>query len=434
MIHLIGIKGSGMSALACLLHDRKESIQGSDINDSLFTEHGLQERGIRVVPFGTTSYKKNDIVIIGNAFSDNHEEVKNAKKAGSLVTRYHDARAALASETPSIAISGTHGKTTTTGWMSHVFKHQRPIQYLIGDGTGKGESNPSHFVFEACEYKNHFLSYSPDYVFITNVEWDHPDYFTSYEQVKEAFLSFGKRAKKAVIVCGEDAQLVLWLRQKGLTVYTYGLNASADLYASAIKTDEKGTSFRVGGRDLGNHDTVFIPFHGNHQILNALAVLFASDIYGLNREKTLASLATFPGVKRRFELSKAGTNVIVNDYAHHPTEIKATLDSVQKRFPKKTIVAIFQPHTYTRTEAFRYEFEEALKAANEVYLCDIFGSAREGAGNVNAKEWASASGFHFLSEKDVTPLLSFEESVLCFMGAGDIEKHLQAYTRQKKAT
>ena len=205
--HLIGIKGSGMSALAHILYDMGHVVQGSDIEETLFTQIGLEAKGMTLYPFGKSMIEPDMTVIIGNAFKDDHIEVIKAKEIGAKCVRYHDFLGSLASGFTSIAISGTHGKTTTTGLLSHILRLNHPTSYLIGDGTGKGVENSEYFVFEACEYQRHFLAYHPDYAIITNIEHDHPDYFKDIDDVLDAFNTFVSQCKKMVIACGDDSEV-----------------------------------------------------------------------------------------------------------------------------------------------------------------------------------------------------------------------------------
>ena len=179
-----------MSALAHILYDMGYEVQGSDIEETLFTQIGLEAKGMKLYPFGHSHIDPDMTVIIGNAFKDDHVEVVLAKEVGATCIRYHDFLGSLAGNFTSIAISGTHGKTTTTGLLSHVLRLNHKTSFLIGDGTGQGVKSSEYFVFEACEYQRHFLAYHPDYAIITNIEHDHPDYFKDIDDVLDAFNTF----------------------------------------------------------------------------------------------------------------------------------------------------------------------------------------------------------------------------------------------------
>ncbi|MEC5421896.1 UDP-N-acetylmuramate--L-alanine ligase [Virgibacillus sp. C22-A2] len=422
--HFIGIKGTGMSALAHILHDSGESVQGSDVEKRFFTQEALEDKGIPIFPFSERNIKEDYTVIAGNAFSDDHLEIKESKRQGVTYYRYHEFLGEWLKQFTSIAVTGAHGKTSTTGLLAHVLNGTFPISYLIGDGTGTGHVDSQYFVFEACEYRRHFLQYEPDYAIMTNIDFDHPDYFTSIDDVFDAFQSMADRVKKGIIACGDDEQLQQ-IQAKVPVVY-YGFAASNDFQAQNVKEVENGTEFDVFVRNT-YYDTFMIPMFGDHNILNALSVIAICHYEGIDAED-IKKLNSFKGVKRRFTEKIVDQQVLIDDYAHHPIEITATIDSARKKYPDKEIVAIFQPHTFTRTKMFLQEFADSLSQADHVYLCDIFGSAREDAGKLtiqDLQELIKDSSILDLSHTDV--LTTYKDSVLIFMGAGDIQKFQQAY-------
>ena len=187
LYHFVGIKGSGMSALALILHDKGYTVQGSDIKKYFFTQKNLEEAEIPMYLFDKDNIKEGMTIIAGNAFPDSHEEIARAKELGLPIKRYHDFLGEFSNNYKSIAITGSHGKTSTTGLLAHVLSGIKETSYLIGDGTGSGEREAEYFVLEACEYRRHFLAYETDYAIITNIDFDHPDYFESIEDVEDAF-------------------------------------------------------------------------------------------------------------------------------------------------------------------------------------------------------------------------------------------------------
>ncbi|TDM39732.1 UDP-N-acetylmuramate--L-alanine ligase [Macrococcoides goetzii] len=429
LYHFVGIKGSGMSALAHILFDMGEQVQGSDIEKEFFTEIGLRDKGITILPFNAVNIKEGMTVIAGNAFPDDHEEIVRAKALGLEVIRYHKFLGDFMSRYISVAVTGAHGKTSTTGLLSHVMNGDKKTSFLIGDGTGMGMSGSEYFAFEACEYRRHFLSYSPDYAIITNVDFDHPDYFKSLEDVFSAFQEMSYKVKKAIVACGDDENL------KGLKadvpIYYYGLGEHNKVTAKNVESVDNGTTFDVyiDGKFIDHFKT---PMFGNHQVLNALAVITICYLEDLDMAAIKDALATFGGVKRRFSEKKFGTQILIDDYAHHPTEIKATLESASKKYPNKEIVAVFQPHTFSRTSAFLQEFADSLKVADKTYLCDIFGSARESAGELTIKDLQTLiPNAELISETSVAQLNTHENSVIIFMGAGDIQKVQKSYENLK---
>jgi UDP-N-acetylmuramate--alanine ligase len=429
--HFIGIKGTGMSSLAQILHDSGEKVQGSDVDKQFFTQEALDEKNIPILPFSEDNIKDNYTIIAGNAFSDDNIEIQEAKRKGLKFYRYPEFLGEWLKQYTSIAVTGAHGKTSTTGLLAHVLNETFPISYLIGDGTGKGHVESQYFAFEACEYRRNFLQYEPDYAIMTNIDFDHPDYFTSVDDVFNAFQSMADRVKKGIIACGDDEYLQQ-IQAKVPVVY-YGFAASNDFQAQNITETEQGTTFDVFVRNT-YYDTFMIPMFGNHNILNALAVIAICHYEGIGAEH-IKNLATFTGVKRRFTEKRIGDQILVDDYAHHPIEIKATIESARKKYPNKSIVAIFQPHTFTRTETFLREFAESLKPADYVYLCDIFGSAREKNGELaieDLMELIEGSSILDLNQTDV--LSKYKDSVLVFMGAGDIQKFEKSYEQTLKDT
>ncbi|MFD2211188.1 UDP-N-acetylmuramate--L-alanine ligase [Virgibacillus halophilus] len=422
--HFIGIKGTGMSALAQILYDSGENVQGSDIEKRFFTQAALEEKQIPIYPFTEDNIKEGFTVIAGNAFADDHVEIVRAKELGVTFYRYHEFLGEWLKQYTSIAVTGAHGKTSTTGLLAHVLDQTFPISYLIGDGTGKGHVESKYFVFEACEYRRHFLNYKPDYAIMTNIDFDHPDYYSSINDVFDAFQSMADNVKRGIIACGDDMELQK-IQAKVPVVY-YGFQSGNDFQAQNVAETDNGTTFDVFVRNTF-YDTFHIPMYGNHHILNALSVIAMCHYEGLQAD-SIKKISTFEGVKRRFTEKTIGSQVIIDDYAHHPREISATIESARKKYPNKNIVAIFQPHTFTRTKTFLQEFADSLNAADSVYLCDIFGSAREQSGQLTIDDLQKRVDNSVILELDRTEILSeHHDSVLIFMGAGDIQKFQKAY-------
>lgn len=414
-----------MSALARILHDMGYEVQGSDVEKYFFTQVPLEEANIRMLPFNRENIKEGMTVIAGNAFPDTHEEIEEANKQSIRVIRYHDFLGELMQKYTSIAVTGSHGKTSTTGLLAHVIEKAMPTAFLIGDGTGKGVKDASYFVFEACEYRRHFLQYEPDYAIMTNIDFDHPDYFANIDDVFSAFQEMAMQVKKAIIAFGDDEQLQKI--QADVPVLFYGFGEGNDFQARNIEKSTEGTKFDAFVRNEF-YARFEIPTFGDHNILNALSIIALSHYEELDVTIVKEQLKTFEGVKRRFSEKKMGNQVLIDDYAHHPVEIKATIEAARQKYPERNIVAVFQPHTFTRTQMFLEEFAETLGAADEVFLCDIFGSARENHGKLSIDDLlVKIDGAKILKETDTSPLLEKEDSVLIFMGAGDIQKFQKAY-------
>lgn len=424
--HFVGIKGSGMSALALILHQKGFKVQGSDVEKYFFTQRDLELANIKILPFDEKNITDDLIIIAGNAFPDTNEEIQEALKKGLQVIRYHRFLGDFMELYTSVAVTGSHGKTTTTGLLAHVLSGLKPTSYLIGDGTGHGEKDAEFFAFEACEYRRHFLSYKPDYAILLNVDFDHPDYYESIDDVFSAFQTFSEGVKKGIVAFGDDP----YLRkvESKVPVYYYGVDETDDFQAKNIERTTIGSHFEVYYQDklIGKFT---VPAFGFHNVMNALSVISISYLEGLDMEKVATEMATFSGVKRRFSQKKVADMVIVDDYAHHPAEIKATIDAARQKYPSKEIIAVFQPHTFTRTIALMDDFAKSLDLADNVYLCDIFGSARENAGTVKIEDLGSKveKGGTVLNIDDMSPLLNHEDAVVIFMGAGDVQKFEVAY-------
>jgi UDP-N-acetylmuramate--alanine ligase len=375
-------------------------------------------------PFDAKNVLKLDrgfVVVASNAYPDSHEEITECLDKGFRFYRYHQFLGELIRPFTSISVTGTHGKTTTAGLMAHVFGGLAPVSYIVGDGTGKGGINNRYFILESCEYRRHFLSYHPDYAVITNVDFDHPDYFSGFHDVRDAFLQMAAQVKKGIIACGDDPGVRTLVFR--CPVLYYGMGETNDLVASHVISDIGGTSFDVSyqGRHIGRFE---IPLHGDHNVLNSLAVIGAALLESLDLDGVANGLKTFRGVRRRFAEKPMGSNILIDDYAHHPAEVTATIRAAKDKYPARKLVAVFQPHTYTRLKHFLAGFADSLFEADEIYVCDIFGSAREEEGDVTVHDLLKLlPQARHLTRETVHQLENYQDSVLLFMGAGDIQKY-----------
>ncbi|MGO2908363.1 MAG: UDP-N-acetylmuramate--L-alanine ligase [Leuconostoc citreum] len=429
--YFIGIKGTGMGPLAQILHDQGNTVLGSDIDSYTYTQAPLEAAGIKILPFSADNVDRyaDAIFVRGNAFNDDHVEVQRALTLSVKMISYPDAVQEQIAQTTSIAVAGAHGKTSTTGLLAHVVKNIAPTSYLIGDGTGRGVPNSQFFVVEADEYRRHFKDYAPDYAILTNIDFDHPDYYEDINDVTRAFSDFANHVKKAIFAWGDDPHLRLL--QPKADVYYYGTNSEQDDFvATNIRKSTQGSHFDVvfRGQSLGEFS---VPLFGQHSILNALSVIAVAYMEKMDLSLIKSFLMTYQGVKRRFSEKQIADITVIDDYAHHPTEIDATLDAARQKYPNKQIIAIFQPHTYSRVIAYKDEFAKSLEAADKVYLANIFGSAREKQGAVTSAEiGAEISKFGGIIEEDnMSLLMPYENAVMVFMGAGDIEKYEFAYEK-----
>mgnify|MGYP001049407345 CR=1 FL=1 len=369
MIYFIGIKGTGMSALACMLNDLGHEVAGSDLENHYFTEEELIKRNIKIDAFNKNNIKDNMTVIIGNAFDEDFLEVVEARNNKTCECfRYHEYLGELMKNYTSFSIAGSHGKTTTTGMLSSMLNTVEDTAYLIGDGTGHIGKSSTNMVVESCEFRRHFLSYFPDYAVITNIEIDHVDYFKSTEDYLSAYQEFCGNVKKAIVIFGDDDECRKLKIDK--EHYFYGLNENNDVIAKNIVENHDSMSFDLYFKG----DFVYrfnLNYVARHLLWNSLAVITIGLLRNISPQKIEEGLNSFKGVKRRYVVEKHGDNIFIDDYAHHPTEVKVTIDTTRLRNPDKKIIAIFKPHRVSRVYYFRNQFKEALDLADKVYLCDF---------------------------------------------------------------
>jgi len=414
--YLIGIKGAGMCALALILNDMGYEVLGSDVTEKIFIEDSLKAKGIKILPFSYLNLKEDYHVIVGSAYYNNHEEYHRAKEMNLIVDEYSKFLGKLAKEFTSIAVTGTHGKTTTSKIIKSIFKNQKKITYLIGDGEGGYHTDSNHFIFEACEYKEHFLNYHPDYAIITNIEYDHVDYFKTRESYNHAFEKFMKQVKNKVIIFGDGDYKV----NKNDKIITYGLSEDNDVIAKNVKQSQEGFEFDlyIFNKYQASYNLPFFGYHNLYNLLGGLAIAF---LEGLDLNIIQKSLTTFENAKRRFSIIEYKGQIIIDDYAHHHNEIEASINAVKQKYPNREIVSIFQPHTYTRLQAFLEPLGVALNKSDIVYVCDVFASVREDKPLIDSMSLVDiCDNGHLLAEDSIKKLSEHKDAILLFMGAGDI--------------
>ena len=372
MYYFIGIKGAGMSALAVILKQLGYEVVGSDVDKHFFTEAGLIENGIPFGSYNADNIKNGMTIIKGASIKDDNIELVKARELGLEIFEYNEMVGNLTSQFKTICVAGCHGKTTTTNMFS-VALNTRGISYLIGDGTGYANRHGEYFALESCEYKRHFLAYHPYYAVITNIDLDHVDYFKNMQDVIDAYSEYANKAEKMVIACGDDPYTRLIDCNKAL--FYYGIGEGNDILAKNVEYSEDGTSFDVFVEDnyYGHFD---LPFYGKHMVLNALAVISVCYYERYDAKEVARQLKSFKGAARRFNEEKIGSVVVIDDYAHHPQEVKVTLKAARQKYPDKKIVAVFQPHTFSRTQEFKDDIAKVLSNADASYVLDIF-PARE---------------------------------------------------------
>ncbi len=424
MVHFIGIKGSGMASLACILYDLGEQVNGSDIEKYIFTQAPLEERGIEITSFDEKNIHEHDTVIIGNAFDESNAEVAKAKSMSNVVCYYyHEYLGKMLKNYVSICIAGTHGKTTTTGMMSHMLSTVAPTGYLIGDGTGEMHQDSKYFVLESCEYQRHFMAYHPDYAIITNIDLDHVDYYKDLADYCSAFEAFANQTKKACIVYGDDPNIAKLHIQ--CPIVRYGCEKGNDVRALNFSEDAQGMRFDVEyqGQFFGHFE---FPFVGVHLLWNSLSVIALGICEGLSAKQIQDGLKSFCGVKRRFNIEEDNDLVYIDDYAHHPTAIRVTIEAARIRYPHKKIVAIFKPDRYSRIYAFMNDFAASLATADEIVLCPFpENAAKEEGIDIDIYDLAALlpqARVMTENEENAAILAQEKEAVLLFMSSKDIYK------------
>lgn len=425
--YCIGIKGSGMATLAEILFDLGHEVSGyDDYKEHKFTQEGLDKRGIKIYYDSTHDIPKDTIVTYSKAFSVDHPEIKRVKSLGLKIIAYNELLGKLSSEFKTIGVSGTHGKTTTSTMISHVLGETKGCNYFIGDGSGFADRKNELFTLESCEFNRHFLAYHPYYAIVTNIELEHTECYKDIDEIIKTFEEFANKAHH-VIACGDDKN-VRKMNLKNDVTY-YGFDDCNDVVCKNVTLDENGSKFDVyiKGKLYGHFD---IPLFGNHMILNALACITVCNMEGVDKEKIHTLLHTFKNAKRRFKEKKFGSVVTIDDYAHHPTEIKVTIQSARQKYPNKEIVAVFLPNTYSRTKALMNDFISALKTADKAYVMDIHcdRERKEDYPGVSSDEIIkNVPNAEKISLDTVDKLLKHKNAAICFMSCTNIYELLDKY-------
>ena len=445
-VHFIGIGGSGLSAIARLLLERGDTVTGSDRTLSSFAIE-LQKAGATVyVGHHPRNVTGADYVVRSSAIHDDNPEVNAARLAKIPVYKRADFLGQLMADKTGIAVAGTHGKTTTTAMIAWVLTElQRDPSFIIGStminlGVNAHAGEGNTFVIEADEYDRMFLGLKPRIEVVTNLEHDHPDCYPTYEDMHAAFESFVDLlpADGTLIVCADDsgaASLISQARKAGKAVIGYAIQGEMTIMSPSwiqARTLEMnslgGYRFQVLSNLSGENTSMKVDLQvpGEHNVRNALAVLAVVEILGLPAQKAAEALAKFSGTGRRFEIRGEANGVtVIDDYAHHPTEIMATLAAARARYPDRRIWAVWQPHTYSRTQTLFAEFSRAFKDADEVIVSEVYASREPlqeftSAEVVSAMPHASARYIRTLKEISHYLIKQLQPGdVLLVLSAGD---------------
>jgi len=391
-----------LSAIAKVLHERGEVVTGSDQAPSPYAQ-ALEALGVPVTyGHAASNVAGARLVLISSAVSEDNPEVVAARQAGVPVVRREQYFHELTAGFRTVAVAGTHGKTTTTAMIAWILDQAgRDPSYIIGGvatdlGTNAHAGKGIEFVVEADEYDRAFLGLTPSVAVVTNIEHDHPDCYPTYEDLRSAFDAFATHVQDLLVACGDNPAAAS-LDPGSVRRTTFGLHSPADWRATDVRpVSGGGSTFTAWHHDL-RLGSVTLAQPGEHNVSNALGALAAVDQLGTAFATSAEALASFHGVGRRFEvLGEADGVTVIDDYAHHPSEIRATLQAARQRFPRANVWAVFQPHTYSRTRVLMALFAQAFADADHVLVTDIF-PAREkpdgvtsGKGVVEAMEHPDA--------------------------------------------
>ena len=437
-IHLVGVGGAGLSAIARVLLERGYRVSGSDLAPGRFSTPLVELGAAIYAGHAATQVTGADLVLASSAIPTGNIELSEARRQGIPVVKRPEFLGWLTAGHQTIAVAGTHGKTTTTAMIAWVLSEAgHDPSYIIGGvlpelrGNAHAGEGP-HFVIEADEYDRTFLGLNPAMAVITNVEWDHVDCYPVPGDCAMAFRSFADRvhADGLLVVSAEDliaADIGKSRRALGAPVVSYGLAADSDWQARRLRPNSRGGSDYTAWRKGRRLGTISLQIPGQHNVLNSLAALAVADGLGIPFAETTSALSGVSGAERRFQCKGTSWGVtVVDDYAHHPTEIRATLSAARERFAGHSVWAVFQPHTYSRTKALLHEFASSFADADHVIVTAIYAARERDTLGISAVELSEG-----LAHADARYIGGLEEAadfllqrlvpgdVLITMGAGD---------------
>ena len=426
--YCIGIKGTGMSTLAQILYDLGNEVSGyDDARGHKFTQDGLEKRNIPIYYDHEHEIDKDTIVTYSVAFKEDHEEMKRVRKLGLTVKKYSELMGDVIDMFETIGVSGTHGKTTTSSLIRHLLEETTGCNYFIGAGDGYADKKNKYFVVESDEFNRHFTDYHPANSIITNIEAEHLECYKDIDDIRNTFEIFANQTKKLVVANGDNEE-VRKINYKTKVLF-YGFKENNDVVIKNMKLLETGSVFDlyINNELFGHFD---IPLYGKHMVSNAAAAITIAKELGLTMEQIHSLLESFQNAKRRFAETKINNCVIIDDYAHHPTEIKVTLEAVKQKYPNKRLVVVFVPNTYSRTKDFKDEFIEAFSIADKTYLTEI---------DCNRERQEDYPGVtsHIIIDKlkngemisldTIEKLKDEKDSVVCFMSCAYVDKLIDSF-------
>ncbi|ABN53825.1 MAG TPA: UDP-N-acetylmuramate--L-alanine ligase [Hungateiclostridium thermocellum] len=450
-VHFIGIGGISMSGLAEILLNLGFTVSGSDIRSSNITSK-LEKKGIKIYTgHSEENIKDADLVVYTAAVKSDNPELAKAKSLGIPTLDRATLLGEIMKKYPfSVAVSGTHGKTTTTSMISLIMLKSAldPTIHIggeldaIGGNTRIGSNK--YFVAEACEYVESFLKFHPYLAVVLNIEADHLDYFKDIEHIKNAFLKFIRLVPENgyVVACADDQNVLSILKDVHCNIITFGLNSKNAMWtAEDISFNENGFAAFTVLKDNERITNIQLKVPGIHNISNALASIAACYALGCSIENIKKGLESYTGIHRRFELKGIENNIkVVDDYAHHPSEIKATLKAARSgNYPR--IWTVFQPHTYTRTKFLLDEFSKAFKDTDKVIITDIYSAREKDTGEIHSRilaEKIRENGQDAIYLPDFEGIVEYLKKnaspgdLIITMGAGDVYKVGEMFLKDKQ--
>lgn len=429
--YCIGIKGTGMSTLAQILSDLGNDVSGyDDAKGHKFTQDGLEARNIPIYYDGNHEISPDTIVTYSVAFKEDHPEMKRVKSLGLTIKKYNEIMGDVIDEFTTVGVSGTHGKTTTSSIIRHLLENTVGCNYFIGAGDGHATKENKYYVVESDEFNRHFTAYHPTYSIITNIEAEHLECYKDVDDIRNTFEIFANQTKKLIVANGDNEE-VRKINYKTKVLF-YGFNENNDIVIKNVYLAETGSSFDLYvNNELYGHFS--IPLYGKHMVMDATAAITMVKEIGLEKDTIEKLLKTFKNAKRRFAEQRVGESIIIDDYAHHPTEIKVTLEAVKQKYPNKRLVVVFVPNTYSRTRDFKDEFIEAFKIADKTYLTEIDCNREKPEDYPGISSSIIISGLksgEIISESTIDKLLKEKDSVVCFMGCAYVDGLINAYKEE----
>lgn len=431
--YCIGIKGTGMSTLAQILSDIGNEVSGyDDARGHKFTQVGLEERNIPIYYEHDHDIDKDTIVTYSVAFSEDHPEMKRVREMGLTIKKYAEIMGDVIDMFESIGAAGTHGKTSTSSMLRHLLEGTLGCNYFIGAGDGYASLDNKYFVVESDEFNRHFKYYHPAYSIITNIEAEHLECYKDIDDIRDTFEIFANQTKKLVVANGDNEQ-VRKINYK-TPVKFYGFDESNDVVIKNMQLLESGSVFDlyVDGELFGHFD---LPLYGEHMVMNASAAITVVKEIGLGADVIAELLKTFKNAKRRFAEDKVGNAVIIDDYAHHPTEIKVTLNAVRQKYPDRRLVVVFKPNTYSRTKDFTQEFIDAFNVADMTYLTEIDCNREKPEDYPGVTSHIIIDKLNngdIISDDTISKLKDEKDSVVCFMGCAYVDSLIDGFKELMK--